>query len=247
MPEAIFAADRGYNSKETIEFVPDTLGATLIGTHKGDLWIPFVFGDGPITRRHRGMVVSEKGVRAVYSAWLKKGRRSTTTRAIEACVYRESCSGRIAAFVHNNSRIFPSRCFTVVVKEAFLTGSVPKKLDLALTVYDASMRDKRAGRVEELGRKQHTDIVLSRVNLLTYYQSEDPVWFLLRAFRFTSRTAHGFLSCISRDYDWHVRALSKLLFGTRLTAGSALLPATASETEQCLKARWNTLIETLGM
>lgn len=34
MPDAIFAADRGYNSKETLQFISDTLGASLIGTYK---------------------------------------------------------------------------------------------------------------------------------------------------------------------------------------------------------------------
>ena len=45
-----FAADRGYNSKETIAFLSETLGASWIGTHKRDMWYLFVFGDGPISR-----------------------------------------------------------------------------------------------------------------------------------------------------------------------------------------------------
>ena len=42
MPDAVFAADRGYNSKETISFINERLGATGIGTHKRSLDYPFV-------------------------------------------------------------------------------------------------------------------------------------------------------------------------------------------------------------
>ena len=127
MPEAIFAADRGYNSKDTIQFVGGTLGASLIGTHKRDMWYPYVFGDGRITVRHKGVLVSAKGCRAVYNARLRPTAGDNFgARPVEACIYRESCSGRIAALVHNNSSLFPSRCFTLVLKEAFRTQSVWK-------------------------------------------------------------------------------------------------------------------------
>lgn len=52
------------------------------------------------------------------------------------------------------------------------------------------------------------DQVLHRVRPLTYLQSEDPVWFLLRTFRFTSRTGHEFLSAIARDYEGRLRGMS---------------------------------------
>lgn len=35
--------------------------------------------------------------------------------------------------------------------------------------------------MEELERKQNTYFALSHVNLLTYYQLEDPLWYWLRA------------------------------------------------------------------
>ena len=118
MPDLIFAADRGYNSKETIHFVSEVLGASLLGTHKRDLWYPYVLGDGSISRRHKGMVVSENGCRAVYTAGYKNGGcRTPAARGVEACVYRESCSGRVATLVHNNASLFPSRCFTIVFRE----------------------------------------------------------------------------------------------------------------------------------
>ena len=57
MADAIFAADRGYNVKETISFINETLGATGLGTHKRSLDFPYVFGNGPIAKRHKGMPV----------------------------------------------------------------------------------------------------------------------------------------------------------------------------------------------
>ena len=137
MPNAIFAADRGYNSKETISFLSDKLGASLLGTHKRDLWYPFVFGEGPISRRHRGMNLSERGCRAVYTArWKGGGARSSQVRRAEACVYRESCSGKIAALVQNNASLFPSRCFTVVLRDSFRTQSSGQKLQESLIAFD---------------------------------------------------------------------------------------------------------------
>lgn len=38
MPDASFVADRGYNPKETIASLSETLGASSIGTHKRDMW-----------------------------------------------------------------------------------------------------------------------------------------------------------------------------------------------------------------
>ena len=87
MADAVFAADRGYNSRETISFLNKTLGATGIGTHKRSLDFPFVFGDGAVLKRHKGMEISEQGCRAIYSAE-NKGVRGAG-RPLEAAVYRE--------------------------------------------------------------------------------------------------------------------------------------------------------------
>ena len=61
MPEAIFAAERGKNAKETIELLADVLGTSLIVTYRTNHWYPFVCGDGPISRWHEGMVVPGRG------------------------------------------------------------------------------------------------------------------------------------------------------------------------------------------
>lgn len=58
-----------------------------------------------------------------------------------------------------------------------------------------------------IGEKKD-DQLLRRFRLLTYYQSEDPVWFLLRAFLFTSRTAHGFLADTARDYEQYLNGMA---------------------------------------
>ena len=47
-------------------------------------------------------------------------------RAVEACLYRESCSGCMAALNHNNGMLLPSRHFSVVRGEAFRADSALK-------------------------------------------------------------------------------------------------------------------------
>lgn len=64
----LFAANRGYNEVETIQFLNENLFCTSIGTHKRFLSFPFVFGNGPIRKRHKGMVVAETGCLSLYSA-----------------------------------------------------------------------------------------------------------------------------------------------------------------------------------
>ena len=252
MLDAIVVADRGYNSKESIAFVSNVLGASLIGTHKRDLWFPYVFGDGPISRRHRGMVVSERGCRAVYSARLKESS-SRQERSAEACLYRESCSGRIAHMIHNNASLFPSRCFTVVVKEAFRSPDAVVKVQDCLQLYNdvidvpgGSQHVTRGTRVE-VTAKDVVDQLLQRVTMLTYLQSEDPVWFLLRAFRFTSRTGHGFVAAVARDYDRNIKGLASKLAGSKVSAGADTLPADTSDAVQCIKGRWDAVLSILGI
>ena len=253
MMDAIVAADRGYNSKETINFVSNVLGASLIGTHKRDLWFPYVFGDGPISRRHRGMVVSERGCRAIYSARLKGSACNRQMRAVEACLYRKRCSGRIAAMIHNNGFPFPSRCFTVVLKEAFRSPDSVAKVQDSLILFDGTRcdgsimgRETPNTRFQSTGREA-VENLLKKVDMLTYLQSEDPVWFLFRAFRFSSRMGHSFLSAVARNFNSHVKGLASKLAGSRITAGVGSLPVAISDAEHCIKDRWDSVINVLGM
>lgn len=137
LPDVIFAADRGHNSRESIEFVYTVLGASILDTHKRDMWYPYVFGDGPISRRHKGMAISGRGCRAVYTARLRNGTsRASRARAVDACVYRESCSGRVAALIHNNSSLFPSRCFTIVFRDSYRDEAATTKQGETMVLYD---------------------------------------------------------------------------------------------------------------
>ena len=117
MTDAIFAADRGYNARETIKFINERLGAIGIGTHKRSLDFPFVFREGPIRKKHKGMAVSEKGCRAVYSATRRP--MGYGGKSVQAVVYRESCTGRIAAFYHNNQRMFGAQKFSLIPKKGY--------------------------------------------------------------------------------------------------------------------------------
>lgn len=145
------------------------------------------------------MKISEKGCRAVYNARLKTGgTRRGRVRGVEAFLYPESCSGRIAAMIHNNESLFPSRCFTVVRRESFRHESAVENLECALTVFNEAPLQRITSRptrsnnylLSDFTGKNRVDQVLTRVRCLTHFQSEDPVWFLLRAFCFTSRTGH---------------------------------------------------------
>lgn len=252
MPDAIFAADRGYNSKDTISFLSDVLGASLIGTHKRDLWNPYVFGDGPISKKHRGMDVSEKGCRAVYTARLKNTvNRGSTVRVAEGCLYRESCSGRIAALIHNNRNIFPSRGFTIVSKESFRQETAILGLQASLILFDESERDKSTRGVVCENRASNpgkcVNQLLEKLTLQTYLQSEDPVWFLLRAFRFTSRTGHSFVSAICLDFDNHMNGLSWSLRGQTLRAGTESFSSDATIARIRVEKRWEQVSDALGM
>ena len=91
------------------------------------------------------------------------------------------------------------------------------------------------------------DQALNRVVALTYLQSEDPVWFLLRAFRFTSRTSHGFVAAVARDYDTRLKGMGSHLRGRRISDGANSLPDDVNETERCISERWERVLDTLAI
>ena len=63
-----------------------------------------------------------------------------------------------------------------------------------------------------LGRSR-VDQVLSYVRILTYVQSEDPMWFLLRAFRFTSRAGHSLLAAVARNFVCYMKGFQNYCVG----------------------------------
>lgn len=117
MTEALFAADRGYKSHGSTDFLNYCLDAPGLGTYKRWLDYPFVFDDGPIAKRHKGMRVSEKGSRVVYIANRKPS--GVSGRLVQASLYRENFSGRIAAIYHNNIREISAQKFAIKPKSKF--------------------------------------------------------------------------------------------------------------------------------
>ena len=254
MVDSLFAADRGYNEVGTIRFLNETLAASCIGTHKRSLSFPFVFGDGAIRKRHKGMVISERGCRAVYSAVKKPAKRSG--RAIQASVYRESFSGRIAAVYSNDERRFGAHKFCVIPKESYRNYFTSEQVEEVQVIFD-----RRNDTPSETGANYNLRVsaseymlstlkvvqVLSKVRQLTIYQAEDPGWFLARAFMFTSRTVGVFFSAISSNSIVHLHGLSSSLKGVRIQPHTAALPTRTEDVLLLLKDRWKTIISTVGI
>lgn len=91
------------------------------------------------------------------------------------------------------------------------------------------------------------DQVLHRVRPLTYLQSKDPVWFLLRAFRFTSRSGHRFLCAVTRDYENRLHGMSADMPGKCISVGSSPLSNIIPEIEHCISERRDAVLRFLGM
>ena len=242
LPNVVFAADRGYNVGETIKLVSEVLNADLIGTHKRSLDFPFVFGEGPIRRRHKGVVVPEKGCRAIFSATkqLKHGRR------VEACVYRESFSGRIAATVNNNQEKFGSSLYTLVPREGPAHCQDENGIDLIQTVHEEIEPRRKRQRTENYAAsaisadryKAKVMGQLSRLNQFTVLQSEDPCWFLLRAFTFTSKTSFGFLQAMCKGLHNNIEGMASVIRGVTFLRGAASLPTDIDQAITFISAKW---------
>ena len=252
MPNAIFASDRGYNGRGIMELLNERLGAMSLGTHKRSLDYPFIFGDGRINKRHKGRRISEKGCRSAYAA-VKKCKKG---QDIEACLYREAYSGRIAAYYHNNRRLFGSEKFTLVPRRAFRGHRDASALEELQVVHDVceptTVRGISTGdlssRVISLSEtRKCVNEGLSRVDRLTYLQAEDPTWFLLRAFTFTSRTAHGFTSVVFHDYERNIIGLSHALRGKRLSIRGNQLSDNEATVASVLKESHDAIADVIGI
>ena len=133
MVDSSFAADRAYNEVESISFLNETLGASSIGRHKHSLGYPFVFGEGPIRKKHKGMVVAEKGYREIYNA--QRTPRGSKGRTIEASVYKESYSGCIAAVYSNDPVRLGAHQYCLIPKNSFrhrFDGAAVEKVQLVI-------------------------------------------------------------------------------------------------------------------
>ena len=87
--------------------------------------------------------------------------------------------------------------------------------------------------------------MLNRFHILTYFQSEDPDWFLVRAFPFTSRTAHVFIAAVARDYDERQKGLSWLLRGKCLGQGIESFSDDHILVRERIRHKWEQVISTL--
>lgn len=260
MADAIFAYDRGYNSAETIKLFNESLGATGLGTHKRSLDFPFKFGETRNAKRHKGMEVSEKGCRVVYSATKKP---SSGGRRVQAALYRESVSGMIAAMYHNDEKLLGAHKFTLLPIQSFRGKRFDgAKLESIQVLYDRSdhtqpelapsvntaIRTRRSSRRrsnDELPVSNNSiliNCVLNRTNQLTILQSEDPGWFLARAFLFTSRTSHTFIRAIASDFSEHLKGLSHILSGVRISVNSIPLSSQVEEAEEFLCYRFDLVL-----
>ena len=145
MCNAIFASDRRYISRETILFISEHLGATGISTHKRSLDYTFVFGDGLMRKRQKGMVISERRCRAVYSA--TRNLSSSQGKPVKEVVYLESCSGRIAAVYHDNARLLGAHSFTLTPKAGSQNCNTSQNIGNLHEAYRAASTENVAGRI----------------------------------------------------------------------------------------------------
>ena len=73
----------------------------------------------------------------MYTASLKAGcARASQVRRTETNVYRESCFRSIAALVHKNLTLFPSRTITIVLRESLRLEGYLQKLEESLGALD---------------------------------------------------------------------------------------------------------------
>ena len=89
--------------------------------------------------------------------------------------------------------------------------------------------------------------VFSKVRQITIFQAENPGWFLVRAFMFTSRTVGVLFSAISRNTIVHLTGVSTSLKGVRLQPDTAAMPRRTEDVLLILKERWGTVISTVGI
>ena len=249
MTDAVFAADRSYNSTETIQLINERLGATAIGTRKRSLDYPFVFGDGPISKTHKGMIVSEKGCRAVYSATKKA---AASGKKVQALLYREGYSVTIAAMYHNDVENFGAHSYTLIPKNGYRELLSEEGIRQAQEVFCASDVNRGEGgrapcRSDALCLRLNFTFALQNVQHFTLLQSGDPGWFLARSFQFTSRTTYSFLSSSCRNFDRNMSGLANNLRGRQLDYGAHRLPNDYTEVTTALCTKWDIVLDTIKM
>ena len=82
------AADRGYFSRDMIQFFTEDLQVDFLGTHKRAFEYPFKYGSGYVAERHPGVEVPLQCHKAAY--WARNDTFSGSAGVIYACSYREN-------------------------------------------------------------------------------------------------------------------------------------------------------------
>ena len=223
-PGLIIACDRGYITKDTIDFILHRLGADVIGTHKRTLGFPFTYGSGAVSIRHKGIKIPEQGARAVFYAKkvVRPGVSISSSRRVSltAIAYREAVNGRIAFLVTSlrslgggwssisaMSRILFTR--HVSYSESFSTNTAVGTLHT-----ESLVGFKRVPFENVSAENTNCEVplefttLLSELTCFTEAQSECRAWFIQRAFKFTSRTSCGYLRSLRSLSERHCFPLS---------------------------------------
>lgn len=86
---------------------------------------------------------------------------------------------------------------------------------------------------------------------MTYYQSEDPIWFLTRAFAFTSRTSISFLRTIQKERKLRIEALFDYLTAidnnNTLLDNCNLFPVICEDKKQYMGQQRHMICECIGI
>ena len=216
--QSIFAADRGCMSESIVDFLVSVLRCKSIGAHKRNLSHPFIFGSRKLIEKRKGRLLPEKRARAAFGArklWDVKGNRLSRKRRVhvEALACREAASGRIATAIHNDLSALGADLWALAPlgrRRGLRPAQTEKALGRALWSRRISDLSPRGGPSqslsefsveEECSAKLKVNAVMQNVKYLTWLQSEDPCWLLMRAFRSTSRTTLGHFRALSENED----------------------------------------------
>ena len=213
--------------------------------HKRSLDFPFVFGNGPITKRHKGRSVGEKGCSAVCSAVRQPSGASG--RTVRAFVYRESYSGRIEAMYHNDLTRFGSHTFTLIPKTGFKGVYFQDEITRVQQVFTREPQLTRVSSREMFLPQAKVENALRNLDHFTIQQAEDSGWFLSRGFQFTSRTIASLISATTSNYNTNIRVMATCLTCRTVVQGADPLPSDISEVENVLDAKWSCVIDGLNM
>ena len=91
------------------------------------------------------------------------------------------------------------------------------------------------------------ELVLARLIHCTFLQSEDTVWFLIRAFKFTTRTSDSFFHAVSKIYKDALGGIARLIKGARLSPFTAPLSGNAEEVMNVLEIKFRTVCDVLNL